>query len=478
MADKAELAWRAGVVPRELRRQAEVLARLSDNIAQTGDFPTDTPPKLCALIGGTATTLADSLTSAPATHLRLVNEFLRELTTHLRYADRSRLAQTPWSMVHASEAFLKQQVGQHAHFIIRPTWSYNYGLISEFVAVYRYRLTALGWIDIPAWEKRIGCLASEKIYCISFPRLERLNALLHTCWGHEVGHILAQDWTQREFNAFWLKIEGTVTSACKLELQKQKAPTQDQLFWDLLINQSLAEWTKTALEITRFGINELLSDAVGLHLFGPAAFAASAETCANWDLDASPMNAAGYPPWRLRLRLLSEALDDDLKQFKPLGAIEPDAAISPLIKWLQDTTAIMRLGDDVRIIQSDPRTREPYAAIQKDWPGIRLSALKGLPPTSKNPYKLSERLPQISELVSRLEAGIPPNEIGTWPDRKPAVLADILNAGWAFKLKRISDDAAWGTTDDFEGMFRLLLKAVESAHVHATFGQQLAKVGP
>src|SRR5436305_13354536 len=98
-------------------------------------------------------------------------------------------------------------------------------------------MASLSWINIRDWDKEIGITPSDRIYCISFPRLERLNVLLHASWGHEVGHILSQGWTQRHFNRFWLSIESAVTQACKNELQRQKAPTQDQLFWDLIVNQ-------------------------------------------------------------------------------------------------------------------------------------------------------------------------------------------------------------------------------------------------
>jgi hypothetical protein len=44
-----------------------------------------------------------------------------------------------------------------------------------------------------------------------------------------------------------------------------------------------------------------------------------------------------------------------------------------------------------------------------------------------------------------------------------------------FKMKQIAGNRQWGTADDFEAMFRLLLKAIEAAHVHSTFGSKLDK---
>jgi hypothetical protein len=470
MAPPPEQAWREGILPRELRRQADAVRKLAHHLSQTGDFPTETPSRLCELIRITADVLAASIPQTPPEYFRHVNEFLRELMAHLRYADRSRLEETPWSMVQVTEAFFKQQIGNEAHFIIRPQWAYNYGLVSEFVAVYKHRLSVLPWIDLSGWTSQID--QNSRIYCISFPRVERLNALLHTCWGHEVGHILAQDWTQLYFNKFWLGIEPQVSSACKQELQKQKPPTQDQLFWDVIVNQHVAEWTKKSLEVARFGLNELLSDAVGVHLFGPAAFAASAELCAQWDLDTSPLNAAGYPPWRYRLRLLSETCEGDLGKFEPGGNIKP-GLLEPLIDWLRSMKSISAVGDDNTILQRDARTREPYNAIQKEWPDIRAAALSRLPLISQPPYRLSERAGVVQELVARLEANIPPDQSGIWPDQQPAVLADILNAGWAFKLKKIKESPAWGSSVDFENLFRLVLKAVEASHVQVVFGPKL-----
>src|SRR4051812_13280569 len=132
MDQQRERAWRANILPRELRRQAASVAHLAQSLAQAGDYPTGTPPKLCQLICATAKTLGDNISAAPLDQLRHVNEFLRELALHLRFADRSRIEHTPWSMVHATESVLKRQIGDDAHFIIGQQWNYNYVLVADF----------------------------------------------------------------------------------------------------------------------------------------------------------------------------------------------------------------------------------------------------------------------------------------------------------------------------------------------------------
>jgi hypothetical protein len=102
--------------------------------------------------------------------------------------------------------------------------------------------------------------------------------------------------------------------------------------------------------------------------------------------------------------------------------------------------------------------------------------LQRLPQGSAEPYYLFKRVRVIEELVTRLQQDTPPNELGTLPDNSPASLEDILNAAWVFKIKKMHQDPNWGTANDFEKLFRLVLKATEVSFVHSTFGLKLKKL--
>src|SRR4030042_326031 len=103
--------WRGEILLRQLRLQCNVVAHLAQSLEHAGDFPTSTPKALCRLIRHTANTLERNLANTPCDQLANVNHFLCSIAQHLRFVERSRTVNTPWSMIQATEHFLKQQVG-------------------------------------------------------------------------------------------------------------------------------------------------------------------------------------------------------------------------------------------------------------------------------------------------------------------------------------------------------------------------------
>ncbi len=470
-----EAGWREAILRRELRRNAECLSRLVEKLRYGEDYVTETP--LYRLLGTTARFIAESIQNAPPDELQLVNYLLCQTAEYLRYAERSRVAHSPWSMVQTVEDFLRRQVGTRNDFIIRPQWAYNYGINIGFVEVYRTSLASFHWFPYQDWEKALGIHKDERIFCISFPRLERLNCLSHALWGHEIGHVIADTWVATDFLAFWQAQEPTIRAALQAEYANSPIPI-DPLFKQAAIAQWVSAGVDEAMKVAQDGVTELICDAIGVHLFGPAALAASAEFCARFSLDESPLDAEHYPPWRYRLRLMLQSCDEDLqphsiKRGKGDPLIYPGAFAGPFVTWLEDVRRLTLVTTDQTILTGRTITKEVYKAIDANWQSIKVSVLSSLPSKSRSPYRLHKRLPQIQDLVDRLKAALPPNESGNWPHASPASLEDIINAAWAYKLLMIAENPSWGAADEFERLFRLALKGIESSYVHKAFGHKL-----
>jgi hypothetical protein len=319
LSPSEEAAWHERVRRRELLRCLVTLQQLADNVQFTEDFASETPEILARLIGVTAEVLAQRLESnAPAQDLEQVNTVLAIITTHLRYVERARVAQTPWSIVQAAERLLKLAVGSNSHFIFRPAWAYNYSIIGEFVSAYRDFLSCWSWFPLPEWKARVRLNDDECIYCISFPRIERTNCLLHANWGHEAGHILAARWVNTDFGAAWAADELGIKQRIEDHVKKTLPPV-DPLFKEMAIQEAVAKQMRATMEAARQGLVELLCDRVGVHILGPSSLAATLEFAARFAMDVSPLQSSYYPPWRYRLRKMLQHCDPDLNHQNGIG---------------------------------------------------------------------------------------------------------------------------------------------------------------
>ena len=453
-----------------------MLSQIASKFEHGEDFPTNTPPMLCKLLRVTADIIDKNLPATPKDQLRIINSILCTLAEYLRYAERSRITQTPWSMVQAAERFFAAQTGPNTHFIIRPQWAFNYGIVGEFVEVCRENIKMLTWIPMAEWEQAIGELANKQIYCISFPRLHRLNVLSHANWGHEVGHIVVGRWMATHFEDIWTEEEGEIKSAIDKDVRSSPPPVIE-LLKDVAIQRAIAQKMTLAMEVARQGIEELACDAIGVHLLGPAALASVSGFCSRYFLDESPVERGQYPPWRYRLRLMMDACAEDLQDHPPEdGSVEgyPSTAIRAYIQSLKSLESIVADSSDRTILSRDVITREVYRMMERRWPKIRADIIGQLPPNSSSPYRLHSRHDQVDSLVAKLAKDLPPNEVGYWPSTAAASLQDILNAAWAFKADREANDVNWGlSVDNHSKLFRLVLKAIESSFVASTFGPRM-----
>jgi len=465
-----ESAWHERVRRRELHRCLATLSQLADNLQFTEDFPSQTPKILARLISVTAKMLAQAIgTKAPANDLEQINTLLGIITTHLRYVERARVAQTPWSMIQSVEKLLKLAVSAKSHFIVRPAWSYNYSIVGEFASLYRDFLSCWSWFPLDDWKNGIGLSQDESIYCISFPRIERANCLLHANWGHEVGHILTEKWVSTDFVAAWAGDESKIRQPIEDHVNKNLPPV-DPLFKAMAIQEIVAKQMRATMEAAKYGFVELLCDMLGVHILGLSALAANMEFAARFSLDVSPLQASNYPPWRYRLRNMLRYCALDLNSNEGIGY--PNHEITAFIEWLREGERLVAGDDDTRVIQSNVVTREAYGFISAHWDEGAQKVISMLPSALSKPYRLHENHSLISKLIERLRQGVPPNEIYHL-SRQPASFQDILIAAWAYKADQIAKSPSWGSPEEYDLLFRLVLKGCESSYVHSEWGDEI-----
>lgn len=462
-ADKLDL--RSDTLSAELRRHAQSVAQLAETLEQAEDFPNKTARDFCGVIRASAKLVYDRLSTAPPDRLPHIHVLLSALGEDLRYAERSRVEHTPWSLVQAMETFLQGKVGNQFRFIIRPQWSYNYAIVGDLLATYEGFFSSFpDWISLAEWHAAIGGSASDRIFSISFPRVERMNVLTHAAWGHEVGHILISEWMTKHFDGFWQKGAMEIEKAIRAEIEKDiKGPT-------LVVEQIVASYLNDTLSLTRQSLKELISDAVGAHFLGPAAFASLSEFSCRFDLDENPVDGGYYPPWRFRLRKLAQII---LPEVIAATTDKWNPALLDYITWLKEWQKVTDSDADLISIQSDVRSRKAYELLEANYSTICAQVIGQLRPELQIPFTLTARFQEIGELIERIELGVPPNETGLWPETAPAEMPDIWNAAWACKVSRFTKNNGPEFDEYLTMLFQLALKAIEASYVHSTFGPLL-----
>lgn len=271
-------------------------------------------------------------------------------------------------------------------------------------------------------------------------------------------------------------LKNRIQQEIRQEIQRNPPPV-DPLFAKFVVQEMVADQVNDTMQAAKEGLTELICDAIGVHLLGPAALAAAIEFSSPLPIDESPLTCDMYPPWRYRIRLMLELCEQDMEEHTiELHGAEvkyPGPIIKPFSNWLRETIELVRHTGDIQLLRATITTREAYRMIEAKWKRIRTDALQLLPRDSREPYHLFKRVRSIEDLVRRLDQDVPPNELGTWPENSPACFEDILNAAWVFKIRKMVEDPSWGLTDDFEKLYRLVLKATEVSFVHNAYGDKL-----
>jgi hypothetical protein len=434
--------------------RAGLLSRLEE---YAFDFPGGAPRRAIELIQVLLEAIGEEIDRTSDDRIiALICRVIRGMGTLLQHFDNAHTAQTPRGLPQMLGA-LMAQLEPNATLVAWPQSSYNY-TIRDLLAPLKEMTDSL--LSKQSHQRVFGNVAGPLNF-VSFPRIERDNVLLHAIFGHELGHPLATEFLASErtspaYSAALRRVTDALMAQYNLSTAPRGAlggsPEQTKAFVDGL---------RRVLVLRKRGLQELISDCVGVLLFGPSAFFASYDILSVGELDEAP-GTGTYPPRRFRLRVVKNLLDAE--GYTPtlesaLQASEP-TIFGALARYLKHINELTARQTDKSNLGADPLIKLAYDWIEETLPGGTAFVRKKLEAVRYDPNRMSAEVP---ELIERLRIRVPPSEIGVPPNAQVIDWRSALVAGWACRLHMLEDPAA-GTDkgiEQAETINRLVLRAVE-----------------
>lgn len=363
--------------------------------------------------------------------LRFISQLIQTSGIFLQWLDNAHTAQTPRALALLLKALMDRMQPQSVVLVV-PQAEYNYGindlgpklkwLVEEFIPHSR--------------QSRFDKFVSTPLKLVAFPRIERDNLIAHAIFGHELGHPIADeflDWepSQPEGQQAQAAANAKVTQLVEASLKNHPE----------LAARALEISVRTfdqVLEIRNRALQELVSDAVGIYIFGPSALFAMHELLWHGDWDQPPRAPQWYPPSRMRLRLMLQVLDEK-KSLESLTSCEGEIAK----KYMADVAAFIGHSRSIAGETTEQATlgTDPTVEIAYEWVAASLPAALKYAAEKSGPvlYDLSIAQKHLPELLERIEFGIPPNEVGD--PLKPEIvdLRSPLLASWVYKTRGVDE---------------------------------------
>jgi predicted Zn-dependent protease with MMP-like domain len=348
-------------------------------------------------------------------------------------------------------------------FIFRPNPLYNFSYypISRFV-------------QIIMKAQKYEPLVQQDIAVISFPCCERNSALLSCTLAHEIGHhlneffgiskeiepqilvLLDKPYLEKYVSVFIETLSLSRGATGDKEVTLEKFYPKDQL---------IPVFTEEFASIIRKWLDEIVSDIIGLYLFGPSFLFAFAEFClTSQDIDKY---SETHPPLFIRIRNLM-LLFNELK----LGAnFEEYVEVKKRLTYYQEVSK--RTFEAA--VTSKPNSIKNLI-LERGIVSVFDLARKGVQ------QKLKPKLPiydveECKQAVYLFRNLIPGNEIRISKDKsKPINPISILNASWIVRINYIEDlytllpkNEKYNVRNTLDG---LTLKALELQEFHSRMVQE------
>lgn len=442
----------------EIQKLAIALARgiesrLEDIASQ--DFPTDTPESFARLLRRVIVSIRESVPGFDDQTCQWACQILCMLGSHLRYLDGASSSKVPASII-APLTSLIRKLAPDADILLRVQWTYNY-TVFELLESYTSMLSQLlpqATID--------QCLdGMKRLYVIGVPSIEHSNVLLHSIIGHEFGHRLASEYLASEDQSALMQ---SITTACG-DFKWHPSITNLPPLFHLPMRQEIVA---SILVARSRALEELVSDMVGMILFGVSSLFSLADLSSMETLDTPPSpRHRYYPPWRYRIREMMRYSDTtDLEsQLLAIGTAQPARHVADVsLAKLATLRSIASADADIHALNSDGILKRAY----QDIPSALLAAqafvearLGGMT------FPTSDVAAQCNELLHRLALGILPNECSA----SDCDFRMALAAGWLYRASRLPvpfEFREWAPEDD-ETLSRLVLKATEAIQLRTDF---------
>lgn len=420
------------------------------------DFPTGSPGKLIDILKRILTAASDSIEAASDKRiLILVYNAVHTLSEALDWLDNAHVSQTPRGLADFLDR-IASMLAPSSMVLVAPSSKYNYS-ITDLVPW----LTHFAQILVPpASQGSILSQLPQNLYLIQFPRIERENVLGHAVFGHEFGHPIAARFLQN----YIATTEGQTHAheaareiAVVFQTELSALPPLGQMKAKMRHFQVVSQIHKRAIE-------ELVSDAVGVFLFGPSALFALSDLFCQTELDQLPERGNYYyPPSRFRLREMHSLLEEN-GHLKALNEL-PGRGGAPLV-----SDAARSVLEYIGHLIADDLDRknigdEPHVSIAYRWVNKCLHAGHQYAQSEVGTllYTVELATREISPLIDRLKMELPPSEIGIWPDETNADWRSAILSAWVMKFHQATN-AGLGSSERRKKVVdtqRLALKGVE-----------------
>src|SRR5205807_928518 len=107
----------------------------------------------------------------------------------------------------------------------------------------------------------------------------------------------------------------------------------------------------------------------------------------------------GYPPWRYRLRRISQYSITKNNSFLRFFW---HRKMVRYLAWTRQWEVLTKETPDQAVIAADSRCCEAYRIVEAFWPKVWDSVLQQMPPEHRAPYDIAERHSIIGDLIDRI----------------------------------------------------------------------------
>lgn len=392
------------------------------------DFPTGTPQRLIDVIKKIVVEIDAVVDRVDDDRLlKGICSIIAALSSAaLDYLDNAHTAQAPRGLVQMLER-LRGKIYPKSVLLVAPQVEYNY-TIWDLLPALKNLTKQLP--DAKTWDTLFSPFEGP-INVVCFPRIERENILLHAIFGHEFGHPIADEFLDQHEKEPAYK---TQLSAAREEIRKRFAQhlsahpdPMDRLDMEIRLFDELVHVYRRALQ-------ELISDAVGILLFGPSALFAAIDVLVPGGLDDLPASPESYPPTRYRLRCMREVLrqDNQLDRLKAIAYGEQLGPVGVAVRqFIQYIEALTDANDDLQRLKGNDLFDVAYNWVAKSLP----SALDFAKTSLRDHCFIAGLIDShLHGALERLHLEVPPGEIGTYPNLSLIDWRLALLAGWLYKI--------------------------------------------
>lgn len=441
------------------RRAEELIFSIRNELQSLSsrEYPTSLPIEFVEYLKSILSGCERLAASNPgASTIRSLCGFFLYFAEHIEFIDSAGYPKIPWALISPMEKLILTVV-PNSKVILRADWEYNYSIwrLSE---VYRRMLEPRK----PFFTNSVFADPSPIWHVVTLPLVDRDNILLHVMLGHEVGHKIAE---------LFLDQEDQRALQAEINLLVGDGKWFDRAIDDngpLFAVKLRRELYDKILEMRACGLRELISDLVGLYIFGPSFLFGLRDFSLDDVLDQVPPGPSYHPPWRYRLRLV-------LGEYEALGYQQELRKIS-----LSGVTTAVRDAAlrQVEVIREIARATSDQAELAKDslvdkaYRSIELAMVRALPFTKVEVgallYQPEALMPKIDELIATIALGVVPAEAS---DRL-VDFRDAILAGALYKTARLPipyvRGKAWQLDDDLR-LNRLVHKALEYCDIGGAY---------